>query len=630
MKITRFQIENFKGIDSLSIDVFAKNNGGIVTLIGLNESGKTTILEAISHFFTKDKYASSLVRTVQQDPKIQDLIPKYRKAAFSGSAIIQANIQIDELDKESICNLVSEKYGMICNKDAIPNEFTVETCYKFEDSSYIATEYLWDISFMMKKKGMKKYSLVSYDEANPENTKIWDSAVTRLSELMPRIVYFPTFLFNFPDRIYLSDIKDNINHYYTQILQDIFDNNAAGLSIQKHIIDRIDRLKNENKESKSFFSLLMASDEKRQIDAVIQSLSNEISKIVFGAWSEILGKNVTGKRIQIDWLIDADKGNIPYIELTIVDGHAPYSLSERSLGFRWFFSFLLFTQFRRNRKDSTQTIFLFDEPASNLHSRAQIKLLETFKKISNERTFIIYSTHSHYMINPLWLENSYIIQNQAAVYDKDNDVDSFEIVKTDIKAIKYRTFVGRNPTETTYFQPALDALEVTFSPLLRSRRAIIIEGKYDYHPFVYFNSITSKEKLPEIFPACGAGHLASLISLFRGWDVEFRIILDDDQAGRREKLRYISELLVGKHEIFTIGDIISDLKGKSFESIFQGDVSDEVKSFFGIENIDKRHYALFFQSKIFEKARTRYNATEESFVKILEWIEANFPKSGDT
>lgn len=201
--------------------------------------------------------------------------------------------------------------------------------------------------------------------------------------MLPKIVYFPTFLFNFPDRIYLEQSDDEINTYYVQVIQDILDSCEDKLSVKKHIVDRIARLRAEHATAATFMSFLFGKDEKKQVDAVLQKASNEMSRVIFGSWNQILGRNIAGKRVQIDWLLDPEKDNAPYLEIYIVDGQSKYGISERSLGFRWFFSFLLFTQFRINRKTSGGTIFLFDEPAANLHSKAQIKLLESFSRIAN-------------------------------------------------------------------------------------------------------------------------------------------------------------------------------------------------------------------------------------------------------
>jgi hypothetical protein len=351
-----------------------------------------------------------------------------------------------------------------------------------------------------------------------------------------------------------------------------------------------------------------------------------MSQVIFGSWNQIMGRNVTGKRVQIDWLLDSARENAAYLEVSIVDGQSKYSLSERSLGFRWFFSFLLFTQFRRNRKDDGATIFLFDEPAANLHSKAQMKLLESFSRIAMGSTYIIYSTHSHYMVNPLWLEKAYIVENKATDYDKEDEIDSFAVRKTDITAIKYKSFIGSYPKKTTYFQPVLDALDIAFSPLVRSSNAIIIEGKNDYHSIVYFWRRYTSDLTPEFFPGNGAGNSSHLISLFRGWGVDFRILLDDDSAGRKAKTKYKDEFLLDDHEVATLVNFDEQLSGKEFEHLYRKDVIEAVKKFYNIERPSKKQYSLFFQELIASKSELDFPDTQDNLKPIFKWIESQFPK----
>jgi len=46
MRYIKYEIKNFKGIKNATIDM-SRINSKIYTLVGLNESGKTTILQAI-------------------------------------------------------------------------------------------------------------------------------------------------------------------------------------------------------------------------------------------------------------------------------------------------------------------------------------------------------------------------------------------------------------------------------------------------------------------------------------------------------------------------------------------------------------------------------------------------------
>ena len=64
-------------------------------------------------------------------------------------------------------------------------------------------------------------------------------------------------------------------------------------------------------------------------------------------------------------------------------------------------------------------MFLLDEPASNLHSTAQKRLLETFERFVGDEykpLKLLYTTHSHHMINPKWLEGAFVVKNEAVDY----------------------------------------------------------------------------------------------------------------------------------------------------------------------------------------------------------------------
>ncbi len=47
MRYTAFKIKNFKGIRELELKLDSAPNSNIFTIVGLNESGKTTIIEAL-------------------------------------------------------------------------------------------------------------------------------------------------------------------------------------------------------------------------------------------------------------------------------------------------------------------------------------------------------------------------------------------------------------------------------------------------------------------------------------------------------------------------------------------------------------------------------------------------------
>lgn len=615
MRIKRFEIENFKGIEKLTMHLADDAPGNVITLIGLNESGKTTILEALSNFATEDKETASLVETVHTRSLQQEFIPKDKKAAFTGQIRIKAFCELEEADVSSLREYFRTKHSLVLGD--LKRHFDVSRIYRFEESKYESTVTAWTVNFPLKTSRAQTFKPHG---PNGATRQLWESGLEHLRQLLPKVVYFPTFLFKFPDRIYLEGgPSSDVNPYYRQVMQDVLDSQGEGLSVERHIVDRVKRVREAHPTPSTFWAHLMGLDEKSQIDAVLQKMSNEMSREIFGAWNQILGRDVSNKRVQIDWAVDSEEGNVPYLQVSIIDGQSRYSLAERSLGFRWFFSFLLFTRFRKNRKDGSPTIFLFDEPASNLHSKAQMKLLDSFPRIAAGDTYIVYSTHSHYMVNPEWLEKSYIIDNKAINYDDEDEVDAFSVRKTEIDAIKYRTFVGNNPTKTTYFQPVLDALEVAFSPLLQQSRAVIIEGKYDYHALAYLWRQREDAKAAGLYPGNGAGGLSSLVSLFRGWGVDFKVLLDDDPAGRKAKEKYLSEGILLSNEVATLGDLNPELEGRAFESLYGLDVRGAVSSKFDVQEPKKRHYSLFFQELLALGAEEQFQETSGNVAIILDW-----------
>lgn len=50
MKLTSFEVQKFKGIGNLKISFNNTPSNGGYTLVGINESGKTTILEALNYY----------------------------------------------------------------------------------------------------------------------------------------------------------------------------------------------------------------------------------------------------------------------------------------------------------------------------------------------------------------------------------------------------------------------------------------------------------------------------------------------------------------------------------------------------------------------------------------------------
>lgn len=84
-------------------------------------------------------------------------------------------------------------------------------------------------------------------------------------------------------------------------------------------------------------------------------------------WKELFGNNnINFNEIKLDAEPTDNKLCLSFKIQT--QSKREFLVNERSKGFKWFFSFLLYTEFRKKR--TKNILFLLDEPASNLHSSA--------------------------------------------------------------------------------------------------------------------------------------------------------------------------------------------------------------------------------------------------------------------
>lgn len=536
MKYTEFYIKNYKGIKELTLKLDKDPKSNVTTLVGLNESGKTTILEAIS-----------LLNFSINPNTVHRLIPKSKKSNFTDTIEIHAKIKLDDVDEKIVKSFRNQfEFREILDVDSI----SIKMILKFKNSNFIQEESFYpqkanvlnlERIYSFKLKAIPKGGSNSREIKGPKKQEI----ILELVKKVPQIVYYPNFSFDFPSKLNLDEKNDQSleQELYRDSISDIL-TTIGSMNIQSHIVDRLQN----NSES-----------DQEALESVANQMGIKITEVVFGAWDELFDSR--GKEIQVLPKIDNEKKS--FLELKLKDGANKYQISERSLGFKWFFTFLLFTEFRKNRgNEFGELLFLLDEPASNLHSTAQKKLLKIFEELASNCK-LIYATHSHHLIEPKWLASAFIVRNKALNYEK--GLGDYNPNNTEIEAMRYTAFVGSHPNQQTYFQPILDALEYQPGNLEDIPNIIITEGKNDFYTFRYINEIIIDEDLEEedkrkhklnFYPGAGASNLEPLIALYIAWRRDFTILLDGDAEGIAKKKDYLERFgSIVENRIFTLDDI---------------------------------------------------------------------------
>lgn len=591
MEIVAIKIENFKGIKDLYFKI--DESVDVYTLIGLNESGKTTVLEAINETLN-----------TEFGNEIHKLIPKSEKYSFSGIIKLSIEFNLNPNDINEIKKYIKNKgYSTI----EVGRRLVITKEYKFFKSEKKGKSNIWSIALRVKKGKQRDFRRLF-----SEDTKVWQDTTTFIqNNLLPNIVYYTNFLFEFPERIYLNadDYSEEVAEHkkYVHVVQDILSSIEPGLTIKEHIVDRLENGSDESEE---------------YLDLLIDQMGTTVSDIVSKSWEKLFPNTETKIFIKLG-KEKREENIVYYLQFKLKDGKELFSISERSLGFRWFFSFILFTEFRKNRtSEKSKVLFLLDEPASNLHPTAQINLLKNFEGLL-DKSKLIYSTHSHFLINPNWLYGAYIVNNKK-LSQKDTAIETTS--KADIEIIKYKNFVGKYSNQREYMQPILDKLDYRPGLLEKVPNIVITEGKNDFFTFSYILNLYFNEKYDvRFYPGGGANSDELLIKLYESWGKEYFVLRDSDTAGVKAIEQYkkrFPKLLDGK--CYSYKDIDINFDSLVLEDFFSASEKEEITKMFDDSEtgFNKGKFNAQIQILLSQKHKIQLSdETLDNFKKVFDFFK---------
>jgi predicted ATP-dependent endonuclease of OLD family len=532
MEYLEFEIQNFKGIKEAKLYL---GDNVITPIVGLNESGKTTVLEAI------DFLRNSVAESKSFDSLyFVHIVPAGFQSNFNRSVKVSCDLRISEEERREINKFLAE--------DKVELNSSVVRVAK-------AVSYKNTIAYNIEKEWFLEVSAPNMQGYKLRVSRAQDGKklATYLDSRLPEVVYFPDFAFDYPDPIYLKtneDSEGDRSAFFSQMIQDVLDSIGSDLRVQTHIVER---------------AMSSGQAERMLLKTVLSDIGSRVSGVIADQWSGVLSQALP--KIDISFECNRDAKGV-FVKVQIRENEQSFDLIQKSLGFRWFFSFVLLTYFRGFRNsEPSGVLFLFDEPASNLHSTAQARLLEVFRKFEGGSR-IMYTTHSHHMLDPNWLAKTVVVANEIAP----DGVWQTGSAKTQasISIHQYRALVGRSRNQTTFFQPILDLLQYAPSKLELQGPAVLLEGKSDFSAV----QLMIRKYAPELqeslrlVPGGGASSMQPLLSLFIGWGWRFLLLLDDDDEGRKQKAKYIQNFgKVIEPAIVTLGDICPEWDHFSIEDI---------------------------------------------------------------
>src|SRR3954468_10742622 len=138
MRYLSFEFTNFKGIEQMTLDLA----GPVTTLIGLNESGKTTILEAIFCF----SYGAEDLEVL--NPEMASLrvpdqwIPISKRANFNDAIEICAVVQLSDDDRSALRIHMRDEFDFRLTR--LPQSIEICERHVFENSRFERTDRTWN------------------------------------------------------------------------------------------------------------------------------------------------------------------------------------------------------------------------------------------------------------------------------------------------------------------------------------------------------------------------------------------------------------------------------------------------------------------------------------------------------
>lgn len=215
MRYKSFRIRNFKGIKDATISLDNLTGASVFALVGLNESGKTTLLEAI-HSFSPDAATSELLGGDDQTGvPYKDRVPRHQISTFTGTVSVAATLALTDDDKQTIAETLLEEHALELNTSEMPLELVLERSQKFENGDFQISYFNLPTKLTIKNPKQRRWRAPDLEEL----VKLRDV----IYELTPDIAYFPSFVFDFPQTVFLSERGGVVDQFYRTVFQDILD-----------------------------------------------------------------------------------------------------------------------------------------------------------------------------------------------------------------------------------------------------------------------------------------------------------------------------------------------------------------------------------------------------------------------
>jgi len=530
MKIKKITIENFKSIkEKIELEVKDIANRRNLILLGINESGKSNILDAISLL----------------DPDSDWDYSSFSNSEREGDKVC-VSFEFELLDQADLRNY----YLTTILDDAISEEIVIERIVKnVEITSGDERNDFYHI-WVKNNKKFSQYALLDNNIVPFEGVAIDTSGV--VTEPVDKDAL----------EAYL---EDNLSEYLDLSLPTVISWKYEPRYLINEAID-LNKFKDDNTVSvplNNIFSIAGFKDIKAKIESLsgsatkIEALEDQLSQAITTHINKVWKDHKIGIRIRIDgmklsFLINDSDNRIP-----------KYEVSQRSDGFKHFVSILLNLSVENEMNELDNHLILLDEPEVHLHPSGEKFLRDELLNIAQKNT-VIYATHSIFMVDRENLDRHYSVKKEEGI-----------------------TQVSQIDKDNPYQEEVLyEALGTSILEHITSK-VLLVEGKSDRDIFnIYAKKFKTDLKPPNlsVISADGCQKIMTYTKFFNKNIIKGFVLFDSDDEGRNEKKKVLELDNYNKANVFEINDVIKNLEGATLEDLFDIKILKEsVKEVFDID-----------------------------------------------
>jgi predicted ATP-dependent endonuclease of OLD family len=405
MILKTVRIKNYKCIrDSDEFRIDEK----VTCLVGKNESGKTAILQTLAKLNPIDATEAFFDELEYPRHRLSEYDENYDSGDTLTTTWALEDDDVTEL--QEIIGPAATQIGAV----TIAKGYANKVQYSVDVDEVMVLTHLIDSHELMADEKTDLEGISTVAELQKRLTEVPDRShrqknlldkvsetfggttarqrvIDFIAQRLPKLAYFSEYL-RMPGQVSVNDINERqLNHGL-----------PPGHQVFLALLSMIGREIPDLEEITQHERLI----------ADLEGASNQLTKETFRYWTQNRHLRVNF-RFEQALAGDPAPFNRGWILRTRIENTrqgVTTGFDQRSAGFVWFFSFLVwFSQVKKKYGD--RLIVLLDEPGLSLHARAQSDLLRYFEEKLTPDYQVIYTTHSPFMIDPANLQRARTVED---------------------------------------------------------------------------------------------------------------------------------------------------------------------------------------------------------------------------